>query len=208
MRITRRFCVSLLALLTACEGNDVRSTLGLNQRAPDEFVVYARPPLSVPPEFDLQPPQPGAQGPNAINPENEARKTLLGSGKKPATLEEASLGAPSNVETAVDPVLSADAPSGAQNSFLSKLGVDAADPEIRQKLQQEQLIPQKGKKPRKKKSQSLLESITGDASDEPVVDAKKEAERIRTNRDAGKPVTEGETPVEKNKSKSVLDQLF
>jgi len=207
MQMNRLFWLVAAGLVSACSGNEVRSTLGLNQRAPDEFVVYARPPLSVPPEFDLQPPQPGAENPNAPNPEADARKTLLGTVKKPATLEEAAANVPSNVDTAVEPVLTSDAPTGPQSSFLSKLGTDKADPTIREQLQKD-AAPDAPAKKKKKKAQSMLESIVGDDEAEPVVDAKKEAERIRANRDAGKPVTEGETPVEDTKSKSVIDQLF
>ena len=46
----------LLVSLTACESYDVKSTLGLKKPSPDEFMVISNPPLSVPPEFNLQQP--------------------------------------------------------------------------------------------------------------------------------------------------------
>ncbi len=50
------FIVSTLLSLAACESYDVKSTLGLKKPAPDEFMVISNPPLSVPPEFNLQQP--------------------------------------------------------------------------------------------------------------------------------------------------------
>lgn len=70
------FMVSLLAL-TACESGEVRDSLGLGRTAPDEFVVVSRPALSVPPEFTLVPPEPGAEGPRAST-EEMAREALIG----------------------------------------------------------------------------------------------------------------------------------
>lgn len=176
----------------------------MNRKAPDEFVVYSRPPLSVPPEFDLKPPRPGEESPNLVTTEDQARQVLLGTTRQPATLDEAAANVDGSVETAVEPVLSSDAPTGAQSSFLAKAGADKADANIRDALSKDIVAEPK----KKKKAQSLYESIVGADKAEPVVDAKAEAERIRSNRDAGKPVTEGETPTEDEKSKSVIDKIF
>lgn len=198
----RFFLPLLLPGLAACSGGDVRDTLGLSRRAPDEFVVYSRPPLSVPPEFDLRPPRPGAENPNHVSSEETARETLLGTKTPLSSLEDLE-DAPAS-DTAVVPVIESEAPSNAQAKFLGKLGVDDADPEIRKQLSQDvQAAPKK-----KKKAQSLYEKIVGDAQDEPVVDATKEAERIRANKDAGKPVNEGETPVLDKKNQSVIDRIL
>jgi hypothetical protein len=203
MKITRLFLLAPL-LLAACSGDDVQSTLGMDRSAPDEFVVYSRPPLSVPPEFDLQPPRPGQEGPAHVSSEDVAREALLGTKAQPASLDEAAAGVNTNVDTAVTPILSSDAPTGAESSFLSKAGIAEADPDIRTKLSQDVVVEPK----KKKKAQSLYERMVGEESNEPVVDAKKEAERLRTNRDAGKPVTEGETPVKDTKPQSVIDRIF
>lgn len=195
------FLISLL-VLTACDGNEVRESLGLNRTAPDEFVVYSRPPLSVPPEFELKPPRPGEENLGASSTEAQARELLLGTKKQPASLDE--VAETPDVDTAVTPVLTSDAPSGAQSSFLSKAGVDAANPDIREKLAKDVVeAPKKAKK-----AESLYESIVGAETAEPVVDAQKEAERLRSNRDEGKPVTDGDTPTEKTKPKSVIDRIW
>lgn len=189
-------------LLAACSGGEVRNSLGLNARAPDEFVVYSRPPLSVPPEFDLKPPRPGEESPFVATSEDQARETLLGTKAKPASLDE--VPETPAVETAVTPVLTSDAPTAAQSNFLKKAGADRASDTIRDQLTKDKIeLPKK-----KKKAESLYERIVGEDQNEPVVDAKKESERIRTNKDEGKPVTEGETPTEEQKKKSVFDTLF
>ena len=48
--------VAMLWSLTACSGG-VRENLGIKKEAPDAFKVIARPPLSVPPDFRLSPPE-------------------------------------------------------------------------------------------------------------------------------------------------------
>lgn len=204
MRQTRSLLLLSFAALAACTSSDVQETFGMNRSAPDEFVVYSRPPLSVPPEFDLVPPRPGEESPNVVTTEDQARALLLGTKRKPATLDEAAAKVNTNVETAVQPVLTSDAPTGAQSSFLSKAGADKADANIRDALAKDVIEEPK----KKKKAQSLYESIVDGDKDEPVVDAKGEAERIRANRDAGKPVTEGDTPTKDEKPKSVIDKIF
>lgn len=204
MRFVPLVTVISLGFLAACSGGEVRDTLGLNSTAPDEFTVYSRPPLSVPPEFDLKPPRPGEAPRGVMNPRDQARETLLGAKPQPATLDE--LEQPSaTVDTAVDPVLTTDAPSGAQASFLKKAGADAADEDIRGKLANDQPRVQE----KLEEDQSPLERwFGGEQASEPVVDAKGEAERLRSNKDEGKPVTEGDTPTEDEKKGSVIDRLF
>lgn len=188
----KRFLLSIALIgtacaLTACDGGEVRETLGITRDAPDEFVVVSRPPLSVPPEFDLKPPQPGAISPQEST-RNRAKSAVLG-GAVP--------------ETAVDSVSISDAASSADATFFKKLSIDNADPEIRQVLGVDQT-----KKPDTSGAKSLLEKLTKTQGDQPVVDAKKEAERLRNNKKAGKSITDGETPTVKDKSEGILDKIL
>lgn len=219
MHFSRTFFLFSVFALAACSGGETREFLGLDRKAPDEFVVYSRPPLSVPPEFDLQPPQPGAP-PLGTSTEEIAKETLLGSSSKERSFEEEDAkisldeGEPAE-EVERDPLLTEEEPalvepieasepdSGATESFLGKAGADEASPDIRQQLGEDaEKAPE-----RTEDAESLYEQLMG-AEDEPVVDAKGEAERIRTNKDEGKPITEGETPTEDEKEKSVIDQIF
>lgn len=75
--------------LGAC-GN-VKKNLGLERNQPDEFAVVERAPLTMPPNFDLLPPQPGATGPQQADATAKAQDLVLGSNPvKPAAKTEAS----------------------------------------------------------------------------------------------------------------------
>lgn len=179
--------IVMLMLLAACEGG-VRDTLGINRDAPDEFVVVSRPPLSVPPEFELTPPTPGAISPQEST-RTQARNVLTGGDERPAT--------------AVDAVSVSSTQSSGDAVFFGKLKINEADPHIRQKLGADIT-----KKPDTSKAKSLLEKLNTTAADQPVVDAKKEAARLRKNKKAGKPITTGKTPTVETKDKGILDAIF
>src|SRR3954463_12491137 len=52
-----------LGLLSGCSSNQLSRTFGLQRDAPDEFQVTTRAPLSMPPDFSLRAPRPGAARP-------------------------------------------------------------------------------------------------------------------------------------------------
>lgn len=54
--------------------------MGLSPSAPDEFAVESRAPLTIPPEFDLRPPQPGAPRPQEVSAAERARKAIENAG--------------------------------------------------------------------------------------------------------------------------------
>jgi hypothetical protein len=66
--------VAAASLLAGC--TDVRRAIGLEQVAPDEFAVESRAPLTIPPEFDLRPPQPGAPRPQEKSANQQARQAF------------------------------------------------------------------------------------------------------------------------------------
>ncbi len=69
--------LAALALpLGGCSGN--QEFLGRSRKAPDEFAVYSRAPLSMPPDFALRPPGSGGTRPQAVAPRKDAKKALLG----------------------------------------------------------------------------------------------------------------------------------
>ena len=211
---TRFLLIALLAL-SACASGEVKETLGLTRDSPDEFVVVSRPPLSVPPEFNLVPPEPGKQDPRHST-ETMAKEALLGADAPVATpalsgfgesamddfsIEGFNAAAP---ESAVMPVESMDMGSAATSNFLSKTGAEKADPNIRSKLGKDEREPA----PEKEDAKSLYEQMIGAEKAEPVLDAKGEAERIRANKDAGKKINDGDVVTQDEKKKSVLDQIW
>lgn len=157
--------------LSACEG--AKKQLGLQRQTPDEFSVVKRAPLEMPPDFTLRPPQPGASRPQEQKPHDEARTVVFGS-EEGAT-------------QATAPAAATDA----ETILLQQAGADKAEPDIRQ-------IVDKETAELKPKEEPVAKKLLGIGKDDPapatVVDAKAEAERLKKNREEGKPATEGETP--------------
>ncbi len=106
----------LVLALGACS-DEAKQDLGLINVAPDEFSVITRAPLSVPPDFGLRPPRPGATRPMEISTKDQARQTIFGA----------------------DDVGSSQPASTSSNTdgFLAKVGADSADPNIREVLDTE-----------------------------------------------------------------------
>ena len=48
----------------------------MDRVGPDEFAVESRAPLTLPPEFDLRPPQPGAPRPQEVTAADKARRVI------------------------------------------------------------------------------------------------------------------------------------
>lgn len=70
-------------VLSGCEG--VRSSLGLGKNPPDEFQVVSRAPLSLPPDYNLRPPEPGAPRPQEGTARDQAQDAVFSSGAQPVT---------------------------------------------------------------------------------------------------------------------------
>ncbi len=154
--------------LTGCSGT--KEKLGLTRKAPDEFAVVKRAPLTLPPNYNLRPPEPGAPRPQEQATAAQARQTVFGDQGEQKQPQETS----------------------AEEIFLQEAGADKASDDIRQVVDEESKTAEDKNKPVAKK---LLGLAGGD--DEPtaqLVDPAKESERLRKNAEEGKPVTEGETP--------------
>ena len=67
-------CVFSLALLGGC--SSIKQMFGMDPQGPDEFAVESRAPLTVPPDFALRPPQPGASRPQEASSQDQARKVM------------------------------------------------------------------------------------------------------------------------------------
>ena len=68
--------VTAITALSGCES--AQKAFGGKKSAPDEFVVYSRPPLSQPPDYALRPPTPGIARPQSTSTSDTARDALLG----------------------------------------------------------------------------------------------------------------------------------
>ncbi len=169
--LPRLILLASVFMLTACGG--VAESLGLGRNPPDEFAVVDRPPLSLPPEFELRPPRPGMARPQAVSMQNKAEATLFGQ-CAPAAPE-----------------------SDVEKELLTQAGADKANPEIRALIDNES--SQKVVGSRHLVDEILWWKEAG--SDATTVDAIAEAKRIRKVKKYGDSITTGATPViERNKS--------
>src|SRR3954447_7642403 len=66
-----------LVLLAGCSSDKLSRTFGLTRDAPDEFTVTTRAPLSMPPDFSLRPPRPGAPRPQEQSEREQAQEALV-----------------------------------------------------------------------------------------------------------------------------------
>jgi hypothetical protein len=71
-------CIAAVLLLSAC--TDFKRAVGIEKTAPDEFAVEQRAPLTIPPDFDLRPPAPGAPRPQEVTSTNKARAVVDNAG--------------------------------------------------------------------------------------------------------------------------------
>jgi hypothetical protein len=74
--------LSLLAVASLCSMlllggcQSLRQMVGIDRTGPDEFAVESRAPLTIPPEFELRPPQLGAARPQEVSAAERARKAI------------------------------------------------------------------------------------------------------------------------------------
>lgn len=177
------------ALLAGC--SDVTDTLGLGRNPPDEFAVVDRPPLAMPPDFDLRPPKPGAPRPQDMSTNKRASTMLFGSGAAVA-----------NTPDRHDAFMAADGTpgrneSGGEKALLQDAGVNKAESGIRETVDREAAQKVVG-------SEHLVDELLWwrkKESPATTVDATAEAERLKEAKDKGEPVNQGATPViERKKS--------
>jgi hypothetical protein len=181
MKFSGRVIASLLAVLIlgGCEG--ARKAIGLDKAAPDEFSVYTRAPLSLPPEYGLRPPAPGSDRPQMVNPRDIAKQAVLGTQSPDA----------------------AGTSMGVQ-ALLRDTGALTSNPEIRASINRETSILAL-------EDEGIAESILfweKPGKFGRVVDPIKESQRIRENQALGRPLTEGETPTIERKRKGLLEDMF
>lgn len=198
-RVTCRCAaVALLTVLVAgCSGN-TREVLGLDRTAPDEFTVITRAPLALPPSYNIRPPAPGMPRPQEQTAEQRARGALTGGRGDGRTLLTDLDQAP------VRELSSADRTEG-EVALLRAAGADRAADNIRRILDEESLALAQSEE--SFTNRLLFWREAGDPS-AVVVDAAREADRIRNNRALGEPITQGEVPVIERRERALLEGVF
>lgn len=188
-----RWPVAIVALALALGGcQSVRDLAGQGKRPPDEFTVYSRSPLSVPPDFALRPPGSGTTAPSSAAAAS-AKQALLGSGATPPG---------GSVSTDTAALAAASSPGIAE--LLTKTGATSAEPDIRGIVNRETTI---------------LADADYNFTDRllfwktpteygAVVDPVQEAKRIQDNQALGKPIVTGATPTIERKRRAILEGIF
>ncbi len=178
--------VAVVAALSLTGCSEARRALGYDKSPPDEFAVMSRAPLAQPPDFTLRPPLPGATRPQEGTVRDQAKSVLV-----PGRAAGLSLGG-------------ASSRSQGEQTILTKVGADQADPNIRRKVDEE--------------TTALIEADNSFTDkilfwqDKPapgdLLDANQEAKRIRQNASAGKSPSEGNSPQIIRRQKGWLEGIF
>jgi len=169
-----------LGLLSGCSSNQLSRTFGLTRDAPDEFTVTTRAPLSMPPDFSLRPPRPGAPRPQEQSEREQAQEALV-------------------------PDLALNQPqasaSAGQEALMAQTG-PSAPADIRSKVDQDTRYAAA--------DESFVDKILywrKPNTQEVQVDPQKESQRLRQNAALGQAPDVGDTPIINQKPKGWLSWL-
>jgi len=173
-------------VLAGCTSG-VDEALGLGKNPPDEFAILTKAPLTIPPDFALRPPRPGAAARHSRTAQQAAENVLYQNG------EGGGVATPQG-----------DAPgtSAGEAALLVNAGAVNASPDVRGLIESEY--------------QSYIEANESfadriifwqDRTPQPyTVDAPGEVQRLRQNDALGRPITVGETPnVEPDDERGLLE---
>ena len=176
------FCA--VVLLSGCES--ARKAFSGEKTAPDEFAVFSRPPLTLPPKYKLRPPKPGATIQRGNVTSVIAKRAILNNSIKTHPQKLPPKGSPGIIALlrntgALNATSDIRATINAETSILSNLDRDFVD--------------------------ELIFWIDEGTAGSTVIDARKEQKRIQDTQALGKSITEGKTPdvLIQRKRKGLLD---
>jgi hypothetical protein len=182
-----RFVLVAAALtLAACDNSVARKLLGMEKTVPDEFKVMSRAPLSLPPDYALRPPQPGA-----IRPQEQS-------------IPQRALAAVTGTAPAAGRAGTSPAGSSGEAAFLAKVGSDRVNPDIRTVIDRESSAIAEA-------DQTFLDKLVFWRPPEdrsPLVDPQRESQRLRENAALGRPASDGDTPSIRRRKRALLEGLF
>ena len=169
-------------LLAGCEGGGLARTFGLTRDAPDEFTVTTRAPLSMPPDYNLRPPRPGAPRPQEISEQRQAEEILV---------PQVALSGPRSGAT-----------STGQSALLQQSG-PSAPADIRRRVDQDARLD--------KADDGLVDTLLywrKGSGKEALVDPVAESQRVKANAALGQSQDRGTTPIIQEKRKGWFQGLF
>ncbi len=179
--------IAVVVLIAGC--SNVREQLGVEKSSPDEFRVYSRAPLSVPPNFALRPPRPGAARPQEGTPKDQAKRAVFRASASTRSVEE---------------VMPNDGRSYGERSFLVTAGVGEAEPDIRRVID--------GETNRiNRENEGFIDELLFWQENEPdgiVINAQEESKRIQERTALGDEVTGEGVPTIERKEKGYLEGIL
>lgn len=182
MKLLRLAALTGVLGLAACSGEDLTRTFGLTRDAPDEFQVTTRAPLSMPPDFTLRPPRPGAKRPQELSDQQQAEAALV-----PGSINSGQQQLP---------------PSPGQQALVQAAG-RPAPADIRAEVDREAAIDAP--------SRSFADRLLFWRSPPPpgtVVDPARESQRLRQNAALGQAPDTGDTPIIQRRRPGLFSGLF
>jgi hypothetical protein len=191
--------LALALLAPAVAGcSSTKEMLGLTKRSPDEFQVVSRAPLSMPPDFSLRPPTPGAPRPQEGTTREQAQEIVTNyTGRQTTTMQ------PDQIPSIGEGEQTSTESAG-ESAFLQSASLTGIDPNIRKLVDEETSADQDA-------SQTFLDDLVFWRSPEPygtVVDPVAEQKRLQENQALGQPTDTGETPIIERKKKGLLEGIF
>jgi len=183
------FLIAGALLVSGCE--KARNVIGLEKQPPDEFAVVTRAPLSVPPDFGLRPPTPGAPRPQEKTVRNQARDILLSNPNTKSAAAAQVAAAPGKL-------------SAGEAALLANAGALNANGSIRSVVNRENTAMVEAEA-------SVFDKVFFWQEAElpgTVVDPDKESRRLREASAVGDPPNKGEVPVIKRRKRGILEGIF
>ena len=182
MNTWRLLVIPAILGLSACSGDELTRNFGLTRDAPDEFQVTTRAPLSMPPDFTLRPPRPGATRPQELTQRQQAEAalspdTLLGGGGPTA---------PTPGQQALVAAAGRPAPADIRNRLDQEAALDTPSRSVTDRLMCWQSPPPPGTQ----------------------VDPVRESARLRQNAALGQTPESGDTPIIQRKRQGLFTGLF
>ena len=183
-RSTLTVCgISLALLLGACES--VKEQLGLNKTSPDEFAVVTSAPLSLPPDYKLRPPDPGAPRPQGISVQERVKAALFDTTPSPG----AGNGGAATV---------------GESALLARAGTTERDAGIRVVINRDNAIFAE-------ESGGFIDALIfwrDPSLSNTIIDAAGEDQRLQEAEATGVSPSAGDTVILKRREKGILEGLF
>ena len=181
MAAWRLLVIPAVLSLSACSGDELTRTFGMSRDAPDEFTVTTRAPLSMPPDFTLRPPRPGAVRPQELTQTQQAEATLT-----PDTVLGGPVVARTPGQQALVTAAGPTAPADIRNRIDSEAALDIPNRSLTDRLMFWRSPPPPGT----------------------LVDAQRESARLQQNAALGQSPETGDTPIIQRKKQGLFSGLF